>query len=1018
MLPIGIGKTDELGFLQQSMPIPTKKNTSLVRIENGKATLHLVSPKEIPNIYQFSIAENPYHLSAPLFRRKEKTWQNLYEIFNQWSPQKLTGDQAARNIDNEWKQQYFYELDLMLADDEDEYLIEYFPFDPLIEADREKVKLNPYFAEDQEKFLQEIETIKKKNPTGYAMARQMANSLFYRNRKYGFFLYPIDNGGWFESKDLASLADYALPHIATESIIAPENTTEKSDATQDAGSKQTIDEKVAWSGQVPAPPLDKFDDANYKPIKLYCTLPEWERRIHQAVEDLQAEIGRKNIAADKHIENLSYIELLRNLSRMYYEFPHAKQDALGDLHNVEDNAALYTHLNGLFAELEDRIVYGDFGLSDYNEAILKKGWELINLLNAPQFAVELMHYKLELDKSFEQKAKRGISGPYMEKEPFWLNIYNAVADALAALSATPLRDHTWKEIIVPILLAMGEHPGLMDFVEKDIETIKHLNETEKEFLQQTFLKNSAGIPVIEEESRIGARIGAIKQDETTSSLYQKAPLAQAIVTWVKPTLDLFVAYPGPHSVAQVILSQYTKEFANYMVRKAANGQGHIKTGFGILNFFMFLNRNNQEFLKFRRSLNTALASQAGLAAFLRDYDKKIKKLSASVLSEADLASGALSRGVIFAINFMVLADIWYKLERTGFQFKNNEEMLNYFFGIATASLSTGFAGMTFSAYLLKRFKLNIPKRFQTAYYYSAAPWLDKSADSLVKGATFLGFFLGFLVTVISGIKTVQELEKGNNLKALREYLDAVAVGSLTLGSLISQHRKTKALFIVWSKKLGFINAKALVSRFASKMLIGGGWGSLALFLGDVMMATLPAPKLKSIFNAVWNKEIKGNPATKAYAKNEVITTYMNRIENLAFGVTGVDWGSLNWRAVVPLYVLKIPVENIKELVSIHWLHRKNKTVQGQTMRVRNKPQMEVDDIIAFYEKLEDKPEDMFPSGFTYEEVAELLRKGEYTPTKTKPEDPRWDHPLYFQPKSHKGIQPFDTQRSKHWEFSG
>jgi len=636
MLPVGIGKTDAQGFLSQSLVLPNHQLQVITDKDGG--TRFSVSPmSDTPGVFKYYpkdyfFVSGPHGDSWKSLRPTYNQWNEMYDIFNRNTlildfdairagrlplPKKLIELYQLDEHDYITKASLRTLLPEFNFDDPDREIDfkHYFASDKAIQQSLPNPEQLPkanaaYLEKHQDAIVLKLAMDRKFNPYQYytfvsKFVNARAFDKFQLDRKYGFFLYPGD-GGPFSTKPLEWLASY------------------KSEKTQ---------KPVAWFDKVPVPPKDAHGVNAYTPVALHCTLPEWNARIRAKLDALKEKIDLKEQAAHGHIVNISNAATLRKYVNLILEYPYIdvelfKSDLPGNEHVVFDNieklkkdyqrkTELKTDLEAFENRIEKGIIDGEFGLKESNPAIDKAADDLIKLLQSPALIAELVDYKGSLPNNFNDKTRTAEPGPYMDREPYWVNIWHTLGECVAALEATSRRESAWKSLWQKII----------DHIHNDQNNIKEFLYTKKDLepyadeIAESIFRNSAGERVVEKsfDSGLGSRIAGIRPDDRRKeSLYDETPiedLADLITTYIKPLSDLVVAYPGPHTVLQVLLEKYNDKIIKAML---ISKHSHFKIGIYLTKIFcwkMFGTDKQKKIDMFKRDLIKANLSPKGYRFF-------------------------------------------------------------------------------------------------------------------------------------------------------------------------------------------------------------------------------------------------------------------------------------------------------------------------------------------------------------------------------------------------------------------
>jgi len=689
--------------------------------------------------------------------------------------------------------------------------------------------------------------------------------------------------------------------------------------------------------------------------------------------------------------------------------------------------------------------------------------ELMNLLIDPALTLELRHYHAHIMKNRKDKIP---SGPYMQKEEHWLGIFDAYEQALRALSATSLKEQVWKNVCLKVIEAFSEHENVADFVPSKRE-MDDLNEIEEE------LRTSKGISAVNPKYTIGARIGAIRMDpaqtdenkpeekqegETTKNSSSSTKIVfkeiiesdtyQAITDFVKPSLDLVVAYPGPHSVAQAILSCFPEHVMGLAMSQSQRTTGTTRLSriwFGLLNcFFPFrsLARDSQEFRTFREHvLRLAVTGHPPVG-----YRENMERL---VRNHFDFASGKLMRSVAYTVNLMVLSELWLNYSEHPEKYNGTKTLSLY--------LSTSFAIMA-GLKLISWKQISLGDRIFDRMMIGYSRSLSLEELNALRSKSFVWKIWEFgpdRIQVALGLLTMLSLffeikEKLNKDQSIgHAVVELIGVGGLTVGSLLARANTWMLNKIFRSMALSFIR--------------GGGIASLGLFFYDLYTAGSTSA-LSGATKVLWDETIKNNRVFTLYLDIPDLEKRIKKIDEM-LGPAKLE--NLSWRAVVPLYNMMVDPTTLAEkeqeninaigkmvdvqsinvneelrtlydfemfVRDLHKYRRKAKALHGSSWnsqawdefidrhieidqaisnprnaeelalreKLESTPKMYPEHIIEFYKQAKANPAKPYKSGMTGEEIAQQLEQGIYTPNLLYLDDDRWCNFIYILPKNNTG----------------
>ena len=1067
MLPLGLGKTDDLGFLRQAMYVERSGNEKIQTYFHRDNGFVYVPPKLLPftaRLTEYPLVSEmtrldpftgaivpPKKTLKPFSFDTDGKFQSNYDFVRpDWRDYLGLSDLYTRQQNlpmllqqYETIQSYYQKYQLMVKLYPNRLFYLNSLFSNWAEIDINKSVLNSQFKDDVRESI--IATINRSKNTQSFLQRVTQYS-FDQTRRYGFLVYPGDLGA-FQTKNVIELGNY---HFAIKAKKGKDGNLEPSNSSKEYS--------VAYVGPVPKPPEDRRLE-DYTPIALYCTLPEWEARLRFKTKKLQELIDQRNLAASEHIENLGNIGMMREFVKMLNDYPWYKHFSL-----VEKRNNLYNEINGLYDAIEEKVHNNDkdFALEGYDKAMDPLARELMNLLIDPGLTLELRHYHAYITKNKKDKIP---SGPYMQKEEHWLGIFDAYEQALRALSATSLKEEVWKKVCLNVIEAFAEHENVADFVPSKSE-LEKINRIERD------LRTSKGLPAVDVRYTIGARIGAIRMDTSTKDenkpeekkgsetanssttkvifkeIIESDPF-QAITDFVKPSLDLVVAYPGPHSVAQAILSCFPEQVMRLALNQSQRATGTTRTArmfYGLLNcFFPFrsLARQSDEFQTFRNHILRLAVSGRPPAGYRENMEQLVR-------NHFDFASGKFMRSVAYTINLMVLSEFWLN-------YREHPEKYN---GPQTVSLylSSGFAIMA-GLKLISWKQISMGDRFfdRMMIGYARSLSLEDLNKLRLKSIVWkfwkytpdaLQYALG-ITTMISLIffDIPDKLSKNKSIQ--HDVVELIGVGGLTVGSLMANASQ-------WMLNKFF-------RSIALSLIRGGGIASLGLFFYDLYVIASTSA-LSGVTQVLWNETIKNNRVFTLYMDIPNLEKRIKKIDEL-LGPAKLE--NLSWRSVIPLYNMMVgpstPVDKEKENIDaigkmvdiqainvdekmntlydfemlvrdLHEYRRKAKGLQGtawnseawdefidkhiqidraishprntEELALRKKlesvPKMRTEHIIEFYKQAKADPSKPYNSGMTGEEIAQQLEQGIYTPNLLYLDDDRWCNFVYLLPRNKTG----------------
>lgn len=400
MLPLGIGLTDENGYLVQTRQMGRSMN-KYQTIDLDEATFELNPGIAYGGWDTVSIIKHGGFLDydaaavndADTYRAKQESLK------------------LARK---KWLNTTYYE----------EKLADYNPIEklginsgsgslPLLTAQARILHSyvsNGYFVDGQDRTLEDLSIAERDE------LEKVSTQYFFPDRKYGFFAYPVNRGS-FKTKSLLELAEG--------------------------------DDPVAWSGKV---------DEDNNSIALHCTLPEWDRRITVKLDALNLALHKTAEKVKPHTENIERLTGMSRLVGIHQKFPYG----LRDQDQIDTGEILIGKIDKLAEAITESIKEPNDDREFLNEKdvqeIYDAAYALKELIFKKEFLFELNAY-LKIGANIEDGVENGLSdtegslnpGPYMKKEPYWGHIIETLTQCVVSISKTHLSELVWTKWIDPML---------------------------------------------------------------------------------------------------------------------------------------------------------------------------------------------------------------------------------------------------------------------------------------------------------------------------------------------------------------------------------------------------------------------------------------------------------------------------------------------------------------------------------------------------------------------------------------
>lgn len=944
MLPLGIGLTDEYGYLIQSLEIADlEKKFHDIDIDN--ATIE-IKPNKIYGGWDIrSIAKDLgfFDLKSgnldPDYAKKTREY-----LENSWS---------------EWCDSKYIER--LLSD--------YNQIERL-GKNKEMPALNApvrilhsyirygYYHGDKEKIEEELSL------QDDSYFKSMSTQYFYTDRKYGFFAYPVNRGN-FKTKNLIEMAEE--------------------------------DNSPVWSGFVP---VSDNEEKEPEAIRLHCTLPEWDRRITKKLDRLNSEIKNLELKVKVHSENLETLSAMRMTAQMHYDFPGGRRDS----EEYATNGKLLEEIDKLYAGITDRLVNVDddaefIHTSDVEEleAAAEELWKTIkNDDFLEELRLYLKHSNTQNEEGSEPESLLN-SGPYMEREPFWGHIFETLKECFVALSKTSLREdiwNTWIEDAFDLISRINDVENLSDEDEliSDFDKIILKGKNNIEIKRYTdFGFNKISLEVKYSLNKERERLSGIENDHLHPDNCN--PVLWALFQWKKYASGIFHNSPGPQSLVQSLINLYNNEIALKMSRD--------KGGFEIrfpLALFRLCGISEIDGKRLPFSFLQSIVITGYIASApddkKKDYIKSLRRIDGlskirvdsetrSVLNSlaSDNIIGNTSPDLVSTI-YKANSQSWYKI------IMQVVTLSYHFHALKTAKdsfdsdnyIESSMKAMLAVSELI--YSVGVAHRLlQTMTGFDISRHLlgkESSSALAAMNPEKIAPFIGALAGVLSYFAAIEEYDKGEDAKANIKVAE---------GSLIILSHALEAVSKRVAQKSSVAAGKSAVTALG--YAIPGV--NIVLFLltvydGYTIYQELTRENLHFIYNHYFDKikeskvSYTGRKCHDLYEDN--LPPDYNKSYNSVFSLSkDIKWLTLSWRAIVPMYLQGYPVAMIEKIVDIGVAPTETTRVYPRHKSADVRLTANVKDIVDFYNHISDPANEgnRFSSGKRYSEVAREMIRGEYIP---------------------------------------
>ncbi|WP_027710020.1 hypothetical protein [Zooshikella ganghwensis] len=800
---------------------------------------------------------------------------------------------------------------------------------------------------------------------------------FRKNRTYGFLCYPVDRGP-FVTKPVDELTRLA----------PPEHTSLKA-------------ESVAWKGKPESLTSDKQkvmkDDDGYPvfTVKIHCTLPEWDRRICLAIDELAELQKQQQDILHPYLAQQGNLIKMVELSKMHYIFRN-KTTPESDAHLVKTHQSIaelakFTKKQIDFLGEETTI---SSQLQKINRSIRAKAEYLYELLCSVAFQAELKSYLDEIECQMNKAC-----GPYMASEPLWIHIFDTIAKAYGVLASTHIGE-TIGEKEIPILLdgiaghslsepLLGRQFYLEDF-EANQEQLKYYDYRGRKYKSGIDPYDVRVEKTTEEDGKSWRDSFESAQETQAGQIGPLSTLLNYEAIWdvknyyqenLKSTLNTYINnIPGPPPVLMVVLDTYAyfvgKRLKNYS-NKSKNF--HIRALISVMNLAGIFKTQEGK-------INTRRVQAIHLSMFMRQRKHgeqavmsalfgKTEGTFSSNLSDNIQASihGKIYKGTLTFLNLAIAVEEFTTLACSDayeeYKKKGNEAEFWYDFAMKSMSLvdATGKA-VTYGAKLSTRFNnlLN-----------------SKGISSKIAGSLNVFALIGCIESTVNATVALANYLKSNPVFPDH---DSTLTTLMLASDLVGQFAYTVGFLIADILPMMGINCIPGVGQF---LFVVGTITVIARFAYDNWDEWFDANSyqmLKARWEAVKQSKEFRQLIGVQYQPNSPGVQGAQDARGLALEVDQLlkddrHWNTFNWRAVIPLKMSGYNEDQIQDCVFIHG-SAPYKNHHLHPMNTRK--------IVEYYtqlkERVKEEPNAQFSSGRTFADVIDLLETGTFMPSRHHPED--------------------------------
>jgi len=901
---------------------------------------------------------------------------------------------------------------------------------------------NGYFVNEQDKTLENLSSAE------ISELKNASAQYFYPDRKYGFFAYPVNRGN-FKTQSLLKLAEGENP--------------------------------VAWSGEV---------NEDNSTIALHCTLPEWDRRITIKLDALNLALYKTSEKVKPHTENIERLGGMSRLVELQQKYPYG----LRNEEQIDIGEKFIDKINTLSDAIKERIEepnneYEFLNQQDIDE-INSAAEALKDLIFKKEFLAEFNSYLKSAMKPGNE-SENGLAnaegklnpGPYMEKEPYWGHIVETLMQCVDSLSKTHLSDDIWTKWVEPMLVDFSNQPEVLE----QIESLEG-QEVFSELIQVG--KILEGVPDDKEEPKpikdyrdelsepfqgIQKSIEADEQtrlDKEALSLEHNNPLLWVMNCYKTVAAPLVHNVPGAPSILQQSIDLYSDNISKKMM--TSKSSFNIKINVALFRFCGVDMEGDKSLFKsfFNKMAITGYIAKSKTAD-TELYIKRLRKVNGVRNQKLDeqvravinqlgrVTEGEAMSDTIYDKSFNFR---WYKslmflttVGMNGNTFSalseniKNEDAYGKSLYIMQASAET-----LYTATLARNGFCNMFGKGFTNYVDGVNPGGKAFTELLGEGAAR---YVAAVAMLFSMRSAMQQYQLGNTSSAAFD----LAMGLNILHTQLAYAAKTGVGRGILTSVMGNISSRSVGSRIAL-YAIGATLGSVALGVASVIGACLVVydtvdgiqdsnrTGLYRFFHHYLTAINKSQIPTlsdkhchELYTGDQLPTGsngLFKEIKNISdnnlldFDNDIADWdniddykfGNLSWRAVVPLYLQGgYSMRSINSMVKLEFATTEQSRLNDRDEAHKVRFTVEnIEDIIKYYEFMADPDvkEKKMLSGRSMGDIAAELAKGEFMPAQGTTEELTvmidgkekiisFDH-LYFRQKQTKnGLNWEDLNKQSH-----
>ena len=844
-------------------------------------------------------------------------------------------------------------------------------------------------------------------------SKKISNKLFYKNKKYGFIVLP-PNALNFKTRDLLALAE--------QSIIDPQ-------LPHAPGQ-----DRAAFSG-ILQPGQPQGNRQGFAPVKLYCTLPQWGRRLRHIMQQLRTQLKKKSLLMAPHIQCATRLDLMENFASLSCNHPYDTPQTTQEQAQKQRFAQQAQHFN---RSVFDALNKGWFSDTKEQEKTEQLARELVSMLEQPGYLYELRRFIKHLAQRSEAELASGTDcSLYFELDSSYMMPFQIIQDAYALLSQTQygMSELFYQGHIVPALEALSENPEIKGYIQQTDDF-----DFDKAGFFDTELYHQSS------QSRLMMLQNKLLDQSKERAEQAKGPLS-VIFDWYQheatefsdTVKSHFMNTPGPPPTAMLILSQWgPKYIAGILQDKTSTA--HLRLFLSTMQMLGFIKSKDEMLASLKViSKNTTILKKAGFdikkdAKALDAYSRQVTQWpSHQTLNKTrqdsdraidDLLEGMETRNTLFlrsAVQLVTLANavenllnlpqIYQEVQR-----HTNEGDIENSLLIQTFSQSAEIFAQGGVVLHTTRTTLHRLGRVSPDGIFKAFIMDDTTAGNYAASAERLAVYATIFSLVNSSLALWHELDDRSSvsmkgLSRLRDIIFSTATltGYLMAGAGNSALLEGVSWVSVWGARLLRVGGLwGLVITAAWESTVGIIWGIKNYHHKIAELMAQEGEQVKNYFEnnkGIYHITLE-SPIWKAFYNQ---SSY-DLLEWLNHDPDSIAWGKLNWRAVIPAYELGLEEEHINYLADFplstntelypmsavqsvrlrQWLNTQPpgniKTFYEQVSR-RLVMRMSVKAIIWYYQQLLAYPQqdETIAGQATYSWLAEQLRRGSFVPPADNPD---------------------------------